>query len=118
MGKHGVRIDPKRVEEIYKIQKPKSVKGIQSFFGKINFLRRFVTKFAKITRPISKILKKGLESKWDGEPSATFQKIKQAIKDAPILRAPDYNRPMHIFSFASFHTIATILLQKNEDGHE
>ena len=25
---------------------------------------------------------------------------------------------MHIFSFASFHTIAAVLLQKNENGHE
>ena len=29
VGKHGVRIDPERVEAIDKIQKPKSVKGIQ-----------------------------------------------------------------------------------------
>ena len=28
VGKHGVRIDPERVEAIEKIQKPKSVKGI------------------------------------------------------------------------------------------
>ena len=58
VGKHGVRIDPKRVEAIDKIQKPKSVKGIQSFFGQINFLRRFVTNFAEIIRPISKMLKR------------------------------------------------------------
>lgn len=25
---------------------------------------------------------------------------------------------MHIFSFTSFHTIAAVLLQKNENGHE
>ena len=29
VGKHGVKIDPKRVEAIGKIKKPKSVKGIQ-----------------------------------------------------------------------------------------
>lgn len=33
VGKHGVRIDPERVEAIDKIQKPKSVQSIQSFFG-------------------------------------------------------------------------------------
>ena len=25
---------------------------------------------------------------------------------------------MHIFSFASFHTVAIVLLQKNEEGYE
>ena len=112
VGKHGVGIDPKRVEAIDKIQKPKSVKGIQSFFGQINFLRRFVINFAEISRPISRMLKKGSKIKWDGEPSNAFQKIKQAIKDAPILREPNYDKLMHIFSFSSFHTVATVLLQK------
>ena len=118
MGKHGVRIDLERVEAIDKIQKPKGVKGIQYFFRKINFLRRFVTNFVEISRPVSKMLKKGSNIRWDGDPSVAFHKIKQAIKDAPILRAPDYGKPMHMFSFASFHTIAAILLQKNEEGYE
>ena len=39
-------------------------------------------------------------------------------KDAPILRALDYENPMHILSFSSFHTIATVLLQKKEEGFE
>lgn len=118
VGKNGVRIDPKRVEAIEKIQKPKSVKRIQSFFGQINFLRRFVTNFAKISRPISRMLKKGSEIKWDGEPSTVFQKIKQAIKHDPILRAPNYDKTMLMFSFSSFHTIVVVLLQKNEEGYE
>lgn len=31
--KEGVTIDPKRIESIDKIQRPKNVKGVQSFFG-------------------------------------------------------------------------------------
>ena len=64
------------------------------------------------------MLRKGSEVKWEGEPSIAFQKIKQAIKDAPVLRALDYDKPMHIFSFASFHTVVAVLLQKNEEGYE
>ena len=64
------------------------------------------------------MLKKGKEIKWDDEPSKAFQEIKKAIKNAPVLRAPDYTKPMHIFSFASFHTVAAVLLQKNEEGFE
>lgn len=52
VSKSGVRIDPERVATIDKISQPKNVKGIQSFFGQINFLRRFVTNFAEISRPI------------------------------------------------------------------
>jgi hypothetical protein len=34
------------------------------------------------------------------------------------LASPDYTKEFQIFSFASEHTIATILLQKNEEGFE
>ena len=64
------------------------------------------------------MLKKGSKIKWDGDPSVAFHKIKHTIKDATILRVPNYGKPMHIFSFASFHTIISILLQKNEEGYE
>ena len=52
VSKEGVKIDPERVAAIDKVQKPKNVKGIQSFFGQVNFLRRFVTNFAEVRRPI------------------------------------------------------------------
>ena len=81
-------------------------------------MRRFVTNFVEISRPISKMLKKGAIIDWNGEPSQAFQNIKIAIKDTPILRTPDYTKPMHIFSFASFHTVAVVLLQKNEEEYE
>ena len=64
------------------------------------------------------MLKKGEEIKWDDEPSKAFQEIKKALKNSPVLRAPDYTKPMHIFSFASFQTVAVVLLQKNEEGFE
>jgi hypothetical protein len=38
----GVRIDPSRVEAIQSLSLPRSRKEIQSFLGKIDFLRRFV----------------------------------------------------------------------------
>lgn len=69
VSKDGVKIDPERVATIDKVPKPKNIKGIQSFFGKVNFLRRFVKLFAEISRPISKMLKKGANINWDGEHS-------------------------------------------------
>ena len=118
MSKDGVKIDLERVVAIDKVPKPKNVKGIQSFFGQVNFLRRFVTNFTKISRPISKMLKNEATIDWNGKPSQAFYDIKTTIKNAPVLRTPDYTKPMHIFSFASFHTIVAVLLQNNGEGYE
>jgi hypothetical protein len=38
--KDGIKIDPKTIEAIDTINIPRNVKEIQSFLGKINFLRR------------------------------------------------------------------------------
>jgi hypothetical protein len=37
---------------------------------------------------------------------------------APVLISPDYSKPFLVFSFASFDTVAAVLLQKNEEGRE
>ena len=38
--------------------------------------------------------------------------------EAPTLISPNYSKEFHIFSFASEDTIATVLLQANEEGSE
>jgi hypothetical protein len=53
--KYGIMIYPTRVEAIKKIPLPKDKKALQSFFVQINFIRRFVPKFAKsLLSPISR----------------------------------------------------------------
>lgn len=85
VSKEGVRIDPERVMEIDKLSPPKNVKRIQSFFGQVKFFRRFVTNFAEICIPISRMLKKGAKFEWCEEANESFRKIMGAIKDAPVL---------------------------------
>ena len=88
------------------------------FLGRINFLRRFIPKYVEIVRHITNMLKKNNEVKWSQESREAFARIKVAFAEAPVLAGPDYTKPFIIFSFASPHTIAGVLLQKNEDGYE
>jgi hypothetical protein len=52
------------------------------------------------------------------EAKASFERIKKVIGEAPVLANPDYMKEFLIFSFASEHTIAVVLLQKNDEGFE
>jgi hypothetical protein len=49
----GVKIDPNRVEAIKTLSLPRSKKEIQSFLGKINFLRRFISNFVELVKFIT-----------------------------------------------------------------
>jgi hypothetical protein len=102
----GVRIDPNRVEAIQTLSLPRSRKEVQSFLGKINFLRRFVSNFAEMVKYITTMLRKGNEVKWTSESRNSFDQIKRALTEAPVLISPDYSKDFLIFSFASFDTVA------------
>jgi hypothetical protein len=113
-----IKIDPKRVEAIDTINIPRNIKEIQSFLGEINFLRRFIPNFAEIVKLITDMLKKNSEVKLTIEAKALFARIKKVIGEVPVLASPDYLKEFLIFSFPSEHTIAAVLLQKNEEGFE
>jgi hypothetical protein len=81
----GVRIDPSRVEAIQTLSLLRSKKEVQSFLGKINFLRRFVSNFVELVKHITAMLRKGNEVKWTVEPKESFNQIKQALTEAPVL---------------------------------
>jgi len=57
ISKEGISIDPDRVQTILKIQPLASKKELKSYFGKINFIWKFITRFAKIIRLLNAMLK-------------------------------------------------------------
>jgi hypothetical protein len=77
-----------------------------------------VPNFAEIIRPITNMLKTDVVIKWSQEEKSTFQRMKQALVEAPVLVNPDYAKYFFIFSFASEETIVVVLLQNNEEGYE
>ena len=118
ISKDGIRIDHGRVDAIRQISLPRNKKEVQSFIGKVNFLRRFIIDCAEKMRNITEMLRKGNEIKWTTEARKSFEDIKIALTQAPVLISPDFNKYFQIYSFASEHTIAGVLLQKNDQGYE
>jgi len=118
ISKDKISVDPAKIEVIKKIPLPTNKKALQSFFGQINFVRRFISNFAEIVKPLNIFLKKDACFEWDNEGKITFQRIKGAIIIAPVLVNPNFAKDFIIFSFASKDTIVGVLLQKNDQGDE
>jgi hypothetical protein len=114
----GVSIDPKRVQSIKDVCPLVNKKALQYFLGKINFIRKFMPNFAERIKPLSALLKKDVAFRWGNETNRSFEYIKNAISQAPILINPDFSRDFIIFSFASQDTIAGVLMQKDADNYE
>lgn len=118
ISKDGIRIDPERIQAILQIPYPRNTKELQGFLGKINFLRRFIPNLAESMRLLSNMLKKDAKVRWSLEAKQAFESIKAALTQTPVLTSPQFDRDFIIFSFASEHTIAAVLLQKDDQGNE
>ena len=58
ISEEGIRIDPKRIDGILQINHPRNIKELQSFFGKINFLRRFIPNLTELLRNMTNMLER------------------------------------------------------------
>lgn len=105
----GISIDLDQVEALLKLQMLGSKMEMRSFFGKINFVRMFITRFAKIVKPLNEMMKKDAKVKWTTEAKEDFSQNKKSIAEAPVLTSLDYTMSFYIYSFASLHLGATIL---------
>ena len=87
---------------------------MQSFLGKIKFVRRFVPSFSELIRPLQKMIKKDAIFNWGQTEKEYFQRILEAISEAPSLLSPDFNKDFILYTFASDISYATVLTQLNQ----
>ena len=112
VSKKGISIDPERIKDIEQIAMPHNKKGMQSFMGTINFVRRFVPDFAQIVKPLQQMVKQNAQFKWTEIEKVAFSKIKTVVAHAPSLRSPDFDKDFILYTFASNDSLAAMLTQK------
>jgi hypothetical protein len=69
-----------------------------------------VPNFAEEVKLITAMLKKENEVRCTPQSRPSFEQIKKALTEAPVLISPDYSKDFLIFSFASPDTVAVVLL--------
>jgi len=85
----GIEVDQAKIEVIEKLPPPVNVKGVKSFLGRVDFYRRFIKAFSKISKPLCNLLVKENDFNFDDECLNTFSLIKTKLVTAPIIIAPD-----------------------------
>ncbi|XP_069593719.1 uncharacterized protein [Ranitomeya imitator] len=89
-----LKMDPAKVSAVLDWPRPVGVKAIQRFLGFANYYRQFIPHFSSLTKPISALTRKGVDSNnWSAESQNAFLTLKQRFAEAPGLHRPDVNRP-------------------------
>ena len=84
-------MDPEKVEAIREWSMPRNVEEFRSFMGLVGYYRRFIARFSKIAHPITSLQRKEKKFQWNEECEKSFQRLKQLLTSAPILRIADPN---------------------------
>jgi hypothetical protein len=61
----GIKVDPGKISEILNWKQPKDASKIRSFLGLAEYYGRFIEGFSKLVKPLTSLLEKGKEFKWD-----------------------------------------------------
>ncbi|KAL0439323.1 UNVERIFIED_CONTAM: Retrovirus-related Pol polyprotein from transposon.6 [Sesamum latifolium] len=82
------------------------------------FYRRFIKDFSKIAQPLCALLQKDASFEFDEACAKAFDKLKESLTSAPVIRPPDWSQPFEIMCDASNHAIGAVLGQKiGKDPH-
>jgi hypothetical protein len=110
----GISVDPAKVEEIVVWSIPTTVTEIQSFLGLAGYYRRFIEGFSKVAKPMTSLLEKGREFKWDKKYQDSFDQLKERLMSPPVLVMPDLQKGFDIYCNACGQCLGWVLMQ---EGH-
>ena len=108
----GIQPLPEKLESIRKMPTPQTAKQVKQFLGLVGYYRKFVPRFADISRPLTKLTKKNEPYNWTTECDKCFHMLKNYLQEAPILRYPDPEADYTLYTDASKYAYAGVLTQK------
>jgi len=107
-------VDPAKIMVIINLESPRSVKHLRAMLGHTGYYRKFIIRYAQITAPMEKLLKKGTTFCWDEECHHNLDVLKEKTVIASILVFPDWKKEFHVHVDASCITPGVVLTQASE----
>jgi len=111
-----IAMDPAKTEVITNYKPPTNINEIQRFLGMANFYRQFIRRYSQIASPINDLLQGDKPWDWTKEARDAFEKLKNAITSAPVLRAPLPNLLFQLETDASDIALGAVLVQQTDKG--
>ena len=111
--KQGISPDPNLLKKIEQVATLSNKKELESFLGLANFYSRYLTKYLELIGPFNDLKKKNSEFKWTLKQERSFNKLKKALMENPIMKIFDPKKEMTLTTDVSECTISAILSQED-----
>jgi hypothetical protein len=110
----GISVDPAKVKEIVEWSIPSIVTEVRSFLGLAGYYWRSIEGFSKIGKPMTSLLEKGREFKWDSKCQDSFDQLKMVLMSPRVLVMLDLQKGFDIYCDACSQGLGCVLMQ---EGH-
>ena len=110
----GIKVDPKKIENITQMNPPQNVANLQSFNGMVNYLKKSSPVLSELSEPLRRLCKSGVKWAWESEQQNAFEAIKQVITMFPVLTYFNKTKKHTIQSDASKKGLGAVLLQESK----
>lgn len=114
ISEKGISVDPNKVIAVQAWKRPTNVTEVRSFMGMSGYYRRFIKDFAKISIPLTRLTRKNQVFAWTEECEKAFGRLKEALIQAPILKVPEGNENLVIYTDASGQGLGEVLMQQHQ----
>jgi hypothetical protein len=104
-------LDPVKVEAIMEWHAPMNIPKVHSFMGLAGYYWWFIEGFSKIENSITELQKKKKKFVWTEKCAEAFQRFKELLMTAPILKVPDVDEEFLVCTDASNEGLGGILMQ-------
>ena len=107
----GISLLPNKLDSIKHMLVPNNAKEIKQFLGLTGYYRKFVPRFADISRPLTTLMKKDVKFEWTSACQKSFELLKEALCGEPVLKYADTSKPYTLYTDASKFGWAGVLTQ-------
>ena len=113
----GISPLPNKLDSIQHMPVPNSAKEIKQFLGLTGYYRKFVPRFADISRPLTTLTKKDTKFEWTSAYQQSFELLKEALCGEPVLKYADTSKPYTLYTDASLvGQVYSLNLIPRQDG--
>ncbi|XP_026399787.1 uncharacterized protein LOC113295675 [Papaver somniferum] len=114
----GIKVDPTKTQAILTMPHPQTMKELQSFMGKVNYIRRFIPGLAQLIVAFTPLLKNGTSFIWSTKKQEAFQKIQQILSSPAVMKSPMQGRALCLYISSSDTAVGALLAQEDDEGIE